>query len=169
SVTMDELWRTLPGTRVASVHMALFPMGDELAPFRDPDLLDRWAALRHARDVTNVALEEQRTAGEISSNLSAQVDIYSDAEAFERLTPYRDFLPTLFGVSEARLHGPDSPGLDEGWAHDGGAGWTRAKVKRADGVKCERCWRYVPEVSTDPATPGLCARCVDALAPAGTH
>ncbi|MCC7125862.1 MAG: isoleucine--tRNA ligase, partial [Acidobacteria bacterium] len=42
SVTMDELWRTLPGTRVASVHMALFPMGDELAPFRDPDLLDRW-------------------------------------------------------------------------------------------------------------------------------
>ncbi len=25
-------------------------------------------------------------------------------------------------------------------------------IDRASGVKCERCWRYVPKVSTDPAT-----------------
>ena len=36
--------------------------------------------------------------------------------------------------------------------------------ERADGVRCERCWRYVDKVSSDPATAGLCERCQDALA-----
>jgi len=34
-------------------------------------------------------------------------------------------------------------------------------IERAGGVKCERCWRYVPAVS--PA--GICTRCQDALEP----
>ena len=41
----------------------------------------------------------------------------------------------------------------------------RIGVSRADGVKCERCWRYVPAVSEADATSGLCPRCVEALAP----
>jgi isoleucyl-tRNA synthetase len=39
-------------------------------------------------------------------------------------------------------------------------------VTRADGTKCERCWRIVPAVSADPGRAGLCPRCVDALAEA---
>ncbi len=39
SVTMDELWRALPGERVPSVHLALFPMGDEIAGLRNEQLL----------------------------------------------------------------------------------------------------------------------------------
>jgi isoleucyl-tRNA synthetase len=42
-------------------------------------------------------------------------------------------------------------------------------VEKADGIKCERCWRFVPEVSADPAVAGLCSRCVEALAPAVQH
>jgi isoleucyl-tRNA synthetase len=37
-------------------------------------------------------------------------------------------------------------------------------VERAQGVKCERCWRVVPSVSSDPLHPGICDRCEDALA-----
>jgi isoleucyl-tRNA synthetase len=37
-------------------------------------------------------------------------------------------------------------------------------VERATGTKCERCWRYVPEVSAEPDRTGLCPRCVEALA-----
>ena len=39
-------------------------------------------------------------------------------------------------------------------------------VSRASGVKCERCWRYVSAMSTDPAQAGICDRCQDALAEA---
>ena len=59
------------------------------------------------------------------------------------LDQYRDFLPTLFGVSEVEL--------TEGNA---------VAVERAAGTRCERCWRFVPSVNED----GLCPRCVDALA-----
>jgi len=38
------------------------------------------------------------------------------------------------------------------------------RVDRASGVKCERCWRYVAGVSSDPTRPGICGRCLDALA-----
>ena len=37
-------------------------------------------------------------------------------------------------------------------------------VERASGVKCERCWRYVSSVSSDPAWAGICERCQEALA-----
>jgi isoleucyl-tRNA synthetase len=37
-------------------------------------------------------------------------------------------------------------------------------IDRARGIKCERCWRIVPTVSSEPDTAGLCDRCQDALA-----
>ncbi len=43
SVTMDELWRMLPGDREESVHMALFPRDFE--QWKDAALLERWSAL----------------------------------------------------------------------------------------------------------------------------
>jgi len=64
----------------------------------------------------------------------------------------------LFIVSEVELR--PAPG-DVG-AH--GEDRPRVTIERATGVKCERCWRYVPAVSTDPASAGLCERCQDALA-----
>src|SRR5690606_854021 len=41
SVTMDELWRALPGTREPSVHLTLFPTG--LEGYADAGLIERWA------------------------------------------------------------------------------------------------------------------------------
>jgi isoleucyl-tRNA synthetase len=40
----------------------------------------------------------------------------------------------------------------------------RVTIERAGGVKCERCWRIVPAVSSEPVSAGLCDRCQDALA-----
>jgi isoleucyl-tRNA synthetase len=39
-------------------------------------------------------------------------------------------------------------------------------VLRAEGEKCERCWRIVSDISRDAGFAGLCGRCVAAL-PAG--
>ena len=81
SVTMDELWRGLPGPREASVHMALFP--------RDLGRLRRSGAGRRAgpssaRCATrvNLALEQKRQEKAIGGNLSAAVEVAaSGAEA----------------------------------------------------------------------------------------
>jgi isoleucyl-tRNA synthetase len=150
SVTMDEVWRLLPGEREASVHMALFPK--DLARWTDPALLQRWASLGAVRDDVNLQLEQQRREKVIAANLSAQVTLSASGQSAELLAAYADFLPTLFGVSQVRLETPA--------ATDG----VHVKVKKAEGIKCERCWRYVPEVSQTPELAGICSRCVEALA-----
>jgi isoleucyl-tRNA synthetase len=148
SVTADELWRTLPGTREPSVHLALFPR--DLDRLRNAALQTRWADLAKLRDTVNVELERQRQAKAISSNLSAAVDLAVGDAQWELASRYDAFLPTLFGVSQVRLSRTDGDQV-------------AVAATRAAGTKCERCWRVVPEVSTAAERAGLCPRCVDAL------
>ena len=141
SVTMDELWRMLPGEREESVHMALFPR--ELAQWHDAALLERFHALSTYRDAVNLQLEAKRKEKAITSNLSAKVRLSDNSENAKRLAEYNGFLPTLFGVSEVEVS----------------SGPFEVSVEPAAGTKCERCWRFVPEVNKD----AICPRCVDAL------
>jgi isoleucyl-tRNA synthetase len=153
--TMDEVWRNLPGEREPSVHLALFPR--DLEDWRDEPLLDRWETLRSTRDAVNVELEAARQSKTISSNLSAQVELEVDDELRAFLAPYTEFLPTLFGVSQVTILPPS------GTPRGGGVAVSaplKARVKKAEGVRCERCWRYVPEVNRE----GICPRCQEALA-----
>ena len=64
----------------------------------------------------------------------------------------------LFIVSEVELR----PVPSDVEAHAEAA--PKVTIERAGGVKCERCWRYVPSVSNDPTWAGLCERCQGALA-----
>ena len=64
-------------------------------------------------------------------------------------------LPMLFIVSEVELRSAPT-NVDA---------LPRVTIERAGGVKCERCWRYVTKISSDPAWAGLCERCQDALSP----
>jgi isoleucyl-tRNA synthetase len=50
-----------------------------------------------------------------------------------------------------------------GVAVDEQADGLAIEVGKADGVKCERCWRIVPSVSSQAEREGLCQRCEDAL------
>ena len=114
------------------------------------------AALAAVRDQVNLQLEEKRKDKTIAANLSAQVKLAAGGDAAVALHDYADFLPTLFGVSAVEVSAaPVEAGLQ-----------TRLEVavERATGTKCERCWRYVAEVSQDGDRAGLCPRCVDALA-----
>jgi isoleucyl-tRNA synthetase len=161
--TTDELWRNLPGPRPASVHLSVFP--SELAQWKDDDLLARWQQLAAVRDQVNVALEEKRQQKAIKSNLSAKVRLAASAEYVPLLQHYREQLPALFGVSQVDVMDTLGELLDEslgGGDADLGAP-VRVEIDKAEGVKCERCWRYVPSVSDDPGFKGLCERCIDAL------
>jgi isoleucyl-tRNA synthetase len=173
SVTMDELWRALPGERLPSVHLALFPMDEETSPLRDQRLVDEFERLRWYREVVNGQLEARRLDKTITANLSARVALWVDAAGHRDLQSRFDLLPTLFGVSAV-----DLVQLDDARAGDRPAGEAAnrrfdqedtprravAVVTRAGGVKCERCWRYVAGVATSGEFEGLCSRCVDALA-----
>ena len=147
--TMDEVWRNLPGEREPSVHLALFP--STLGDWDNARLLDLWAQLGSVRDAVNVRLEEKRQQKEITSNLSARVGIAAAGALAQLLADYRDELPTLFGVSQVDVEPAFTEGADEA---------VQVRVERAAGVRCDRCWRFVPAVNPG----GICDRCVEALA-----
>jgi isoleucyl-tRNA synthetase len=156
--TMDEIWRNLPGRREPSVHLALFP--SDVAQWDDQALLRRWEELRSVRDSVNVELENARQVKTITSNLSACVELEVEDGSGGLLKQYEEFLPTLFGVSDVRLAPVRS---SAGFAGEGGVpvlGPPRPRVRKAEGVRCERCWRIVPKVTAE----GICDRCVAALA-----
>ena len=158
-VTADQLWKELPGQRSVSVHLELFP---DVAAYLSPELMGTWERLLKVREDVNAALEQKRKDKVIGNSLGARVVLTTTGPVGRLLEEHRALLPTLFIVSDLALHVGPVEGADE----------VRVEVEKAPGVKCERCWRYVPSVHAEPDWAGICDRCVDALAlpaEAGSH
>ena len=104
-------------------------------------------------------IEPLRKDKKIGSSLQAKVILSGSEDSLAALRPFERQLPMLFIVSEVELR---SEPLQVTGAVVHGA--CTIAIERASGVKCERCWRYVKSVSSEPAFAGLCDRCQDALA-----
>ena len=141
---------------------ALFPAAMELAALTDRDLLDRWTKLLAVREAVLAEIEPLRKGKQIGSSLQARVVLSATPAELALLERYEQTLPMLFIVSEVELR--RAPTGVEADVPTTGEARPRVTIDRATGVKCERCWRYVKKVSSEPAWAGLCERCQDALA-----
>ena len=150
-VTADDLWRHMPGPRSASIHLEDFPQVDR---FVDADLVGTWERLLAMRETVNAALEDKRKQKIIGNALGARVIITARGPVAALLDTHREHLPMLFNVSDLALHLGSADGADD----------VQVEVEKAPGVKCARCWRFVPAVRTEPDWAGICDRCRDALA-----
>jgi isoleucyl-tRNA synthetase len=158
SFTADELWRFLPGRREESVHIALFPTHEDLLLMVDEEVTARWDSLVTVREQVLAEIEPLRKNKQIGSSLQARVIVSAAPKELALLERYSRQLPMLFIVSDVDVR-PAPPDVE---TH--AEAKPRITIERAGGVKCERCWRYVPSVSNDPAWAGLCERCQGALA-----
>ena len=141
--TTEEVWSytAKPAGAPGSVHLTKLPEPEEVASGLPAAKLAEWDRLMEVRDVVLKALEEARQAKLIGTSLEARV----------RLQGYKGFedeLPSVFIVSEVVLE----PGED-----------LRAIIERADGVKCERCWKYSTAVGQDAEFLTVCDSCSAAL------
>ncbi|OFV91615.1 MAG: isoleucine--tRNA ligase [Acidobacteria bacterium RIFCSPLOWO2_12_FULL_65_11] len=161
SFTADELWRFLPGAREESVHIAVFPTSAGLDPLTDSALLQHWTKLSDLRERVLAEIEPLRKNKQIGSSLQVKVVVWATDADLAFLERHTRDLPMLFIVSEVELR--PAPSRGEAPAPTGDEGAPRVTIERAGGVKCERCWRYVASVSSDPAWAGLCERCQNAL------
>ena len=165
-ITTDDLWSFLPGTREASVHIAEFPANSKALV--DHELLVRWERLESLRETVNLALEKLRNEKIVGTSLEAAVHIQASGRTKELVEHYEAELPTLFITSEVTIGStsglPTSTDAAQTaraeFAENGGSAIVTAR--RSSGIKCQRCWRYVPSVSSDEPT-DLCARCIKAL------
>jgi isoleucyl-tRNA synthetase len=100
----------------------------------------------------NAELEARRKDKVFGTSLGGSVQVTASGDDLALLRKYEDSLPMLFIVSAVAVS-------------EGAAGSpTAIAVTKADGVKCQRCWRIVPSVAGEGDREGLCSRCVEALA-----
>ncbi|HEX4346477.1 MAG TPA: isoleucine--tRNA ligase [Vicinamibacterales bacterium] len=158
SYTADEIWKYLPGQREESVHIALFPDASMLATYADEKVLADWGALVDLRQRVLAQIEPLRTEKKIGSSLQAKVVLSATPKELAALEPHAAELPMLFIVSEVELRPAPTDVVAQSEA------MPNITIERAGGVKCERCWRYVPSISSEPDWAGVCDRCRGALA-----
>jgi isoleucyl-tRNA synthetase len=139
--TAEEAWAARFGGET-SVHEQQFPT---IPPdWRDEALAEKWLRVRDIRRLGTTKLEAMRQAGQIGSSLQAEVTLcFPDGE--DRLLSAQDWADSLI-VSSLRFGDAD--------------GAVTAEAAVAEGEKCARCWRVLPEVD---ATTKLCLRCTDAV------
>jgi isoleucyl-tRNA synthetase len=158
SFTADEVWQHLPTVegRPSSVHLALFPDMSEIVPGNIGDIEDDWEHLLRIRELVNIELEALRLNKTIGKGLDASIRLIATEGSSEALLldRYQSALPEFFNVSQATVQ-------MVGATKDSGA--LLIEADSAQGAKCGRCWRVVPDVGSDNRWPEVCARCAEAL------
>ena len=161
SFTAEEAYGYLPrpAGHAVSVHAADMPTG-ERADLDEP-LMGEWERLLAIRGEISQALEAARQKKTIGHSLDAAVEISAFQSDYDLLDKRRAELPFIFIVSQVKL--VDQPGEGEVYKSERVPGLT-ARVGRASGAKCARCWNYSVTVGEDAASPLICDRCADHLA-----
>jgi isoleucyl-tRNA synthetase len=148
SFTAEEVWShtVKPAGAPDSVHIAMLPDPAELDSGLSGAQLAAWDQLMDLREPALKALEEARAAKRIGSALEARLRITAGAHSI--LVERASELPALFVVSQVSVE----PG-----------GSFHIAVERAEGAKCERCWKYSTAVGQDAEYPTVCDACSAAL------
>jgi isoleucyl-tRNA synthetase len=152
--TADEVWSNMrhavadPG----SVHVALMPEPADLnGGLADgEEILAAWERLLQVRAIVLKELETARNAKLIGAPLEARVLLEAGPDFAPLLEKYAADLPAVFITSQVELKRRAEPGV-------------AAAIERAQGVKCERCWKFTLDVGSDARLPTVCAPCAAAV------
>jgi len=141
--TAEEAWSHKPQgifEDSASVHLREYPAAPEV--WQNAGLAGKWFALRDLRKSVLEAIEPLRTSKELGSSLEALPVITLDQDMMKAVNEAD--LPALFITSQVQVAAGDE---------------TSVTIQRADGGKCQRCWKVLPEVKDE-----LCTRCSNVVA-----
>ena len=141
SFTADEAYAFLPGQKHESIFLEKFP---EARGGFDTKVVAEFDELFAVRSNVLPLLEKARQEKLIGKSLEAQVFIAAAGATKTLLDTYAADLPEVFIVSQVQVME--------------GVGFS-ARVEKASGNKCPRCWQYKPEVGAKE----LCDRCTDAV------
>jgi isoleucyl-tRNA synthetase len=150
--TADEAWAHLPAdpVRTASVHESDWP--EIPAEWVNSTTTAEVERLFEVRERVNERLEAIRTEKIIGKSIDAAVTFTGSPgdDLFATLARHERILPELFIVSSVTLNA------------DPAAESLSLQAEHAPGVRCPRCWRWVPAL-VETAHGAVCDRCADAL------
>ncbi|MEA4921466.1 MAG: isoleucine--tRNA ligase [Clostridiaceae bacterium] len=153
--TADEIWNAMPHTDEDKCDNIAF--NDMAKPYENYALSDermaQWDDIISLRDDINAVLEEARASKLIGKPLEADIELYANGNTKKWLEGIAGMLKTLLIVSGVSVKENGEGTVCQNHQD------ISAKVFRAEGEKCERCWTYTSDIGSDPEHPTLCARC----------
>ncbi|MGR3362870.1 MAG: isoleucine--tRNA ligase [Maritimibacter harenae] len=154
--TMEEVWlERFPGDD-SSVHLVDIP--DTPAAWKDAGLADKWAGIRKVRRVVTAALEVQRREKVIGASLEAAPVVHVEDSDLAHALGTVDFADICI-TSDVSV--TTDPAPNEAYRLPEVSG-VAVVFETADGEKCQRCWKILPDVGTHKHE-GVCHRCDAAL------
>ncbi|MGH6907299.1 MAG: isoleucine--tRNA ligase [Aestuariivirga sp.] len=158
--TMEEVWLSRFAGEGSSVHVMQFAKTPE--EWHQPDIANKWDAIRKARSVVTGALELERAEKRIGSSLEAAPEVYVhelDKAALQDLKSV-DFAEVCItsGIKIIEREGPPNafrlPELGNA---------ISVVPKKAEGQKCVRSWKITPDVGLDAEFPDITPRDAEAV------
>jgi isoleucyl-tRNA synthetase len=141
SFTAEEAWSHRPRGLFGdeeSVHLREFPDVPEC--WHNPGLAGKWFAIREVRDAVIATLEPYRADKTIGSSLEAAPIVKANDDYQKAIQDTE--LADISIVSNIKIEKGDE---------------LEVKFQKAEGEKCVRCWKVLPEVSNHPDH--ICGRC----------
>ncbi len=156
--TMEEVFLTrYPTQQDTSVHLQQFHECPE--NWRDEALAAKWNKIRKVRSVVTGALEIERREKRIGASLQAAPILHIADSELRDLCETVDFADLVI-TSDIDIKKGDGPA--EAFRLDDVEG-VAVEPAEAEGGKCERCWRILPEVSEAKPVCGRCEKVVAEL------
>ena len=115
----------------------------------------KWERLIKIKDAVSKKLEKARAEKVIGLSLEAKVILYAEAEEYDFIKNNADLLKDIcmvsgLEISENRRNQDEEVGIG-------------IEIQKADGEKCERCWKYSASVGKDIENPHICQDCANAI------
>jgi isoleucyl-tRNA synthetase len=172
----EDIWSHWPEAQRPRFGQAQAPSSILLSDWPDlpsdwelpPETLHRFESLLVLRDKVNLALEDARSQDRVGSALEAQVRILPMGEEWAFLnTASMDELETLCLTSQVEVATAQEAEAfetsDRLLAQTEESGELAIYILKAEGSKCERCWKYKSSVGSHSNHTGLCTRCHEAV------
>lgn len=159
--TAEEIWSYMPKEEDMPSSVQLTEWPETNKEHIDHKLAQKWKRLMEAREVVSHALELARKEKIIGQSLQADVDLYADKNWLSLLEPYKDWLSTVFIVSNVRLLSSEKAPVEA--VKEEGVEGLSAVVRHSEGDKCERCWNFREDVGEYDDHPTLCGRCYQVI------
>ncbi|WP_293966118.1 isoleucine--tRNA ligase [uncultured Eubacterium sp.] len=155
--TCDEIWTAMKHDKSRNPEGPLFnsiPTADYIET--DESFIAKWDRIHEIRTDVQKALELARNEKVIGKPLEAKVTLYADGELADFLKSELKSLPEIFITSAVEI-------ADGEGEFKGDVKGLSITVNKADGEKCERCWKFSDTVGQDSEHPTLCAHCAETM------
>ncbi|MEM7289930.1 MAG: class I tRNA ligase family protein, partial [Pseudomonadota bacterium] len=150
--TMEETFQSRQGNDLTSIHMEQFP--EVPAQWKNDELLVKWKKIRAVRKVVTGALEVERREKRIGSSLEAAPTVHVTDATLMAAIEGQDMAEICI-TSSISITDHDMPvGI---FVLDDVSG-VGVVPTLAEGEKCARSWKVLPDIGSDPDYPDISAR-----------